>query len=114
MAKINLKNAPYMVASYARCEDVRKLLAQCNAQKCAELYNAYTKGVDTKNKLIAEVSKILTLEKRVYELERRSFLKDRTVALEKLSALEIFKIAVAFQEASMTTWEIEEYIKNSI
>lgn len=116
MAKATTADAPYMVASYIRCEDVRKNLAAIDIYYLMELYNKVLAGnkyaeVDLKK----EVEKIISLEKRVYQLERRTFLSNRNKSTEKMTVDELFETYVlGFAKNTLSIGEIEEYISKII
>lgn len=113
MAK-TLKHAPYMVASYNRCEDVRKLLAQTNILNCVRLFKMHVEhNASVRMNLKFEVDKILALEKRVFELERTSFLTDRNLDTSKMDTRQLMEVVHQFAKNAMTIGEIESYIKQN-
>lgn len=116
MAKLNLKDAPYMVASYVRCEDVRHLRTKINIERCYYLLKDYVsrdnKEVSEKE-LRKEVGKILELENRVYELERKTFLSNRDMLNKNLNGRELGIIVLEFQKHTPTIEELENYLKRA-
>jgi len=116
MTKISMKDAPYMVASYIRCEDVRKKLASIDVYYLMELYNKVLAGNKyAENDLKKEVEKIISLEKRVYQLERRTFLSNRNKSEKKMTVDELFETyALGFAKHTLSVGEIEEYISKII
>lgn len=108
------KEAPYMVASYLRCEDVRHLRNEIRIDKCVKLVARYATGnkKEAEKELQKEVDKILRLEKRVFELENRSFVKDRTILSASMTIDVMKEIIICFHKNTLLfESELENYIK---
>lgn len=114
-----MKKRPIMVASYERCEDVRKQLARIFAEigKCAVAYANYRrKGLESYKEILRkEVEEILNLDARIYELERAHILSfETTKDVQHMSADELAYIIRDFSNSSLTIGEIEDHLRGSM
>lgn len=107
------KELPYMVASYLRCEDVRHLRNEIRIDRCVKLALQYGQGKkEAEEELQKEVEKILRLEKRVFELERRTFLQNREILSASMTIDVIKEIILSFYRKTLLfESELEEYLK---
>lgn len=108
------KEAPYMVASYLRCEDVRHLRNELRIDKCVKILSEYGQGNKNKaeKELQKEVEKILRLEKRVFQLEKRTFLKNREILSASMTIDVMEEIILSFYERTLLfEEELENYLK---
>ena len=114
--KKKVSDAPYMVASYIRCEDVRHLRSQISIERCSRLLVQYTGRVNKDeafSELQKETEKILRLEKRVYELEKRSFLNNREAIISASMTIDVIKeVLLSFSKNTLLfETALDEYIK---